>query len=272
MIVESAMTEQTEISRFMERVVCTDSCWWWRGPQLNSGYGSYGGSGDKGPRSAHRKAYTLFRGPIPIGKHVCHTCDNRLCVNPDHLWIGTMKDKIHDMMNKGRLVPRRPVHGAPACHPERPYGSGGKCDACYKREWRKRRKRGPTPAVTKIANGMPVAIIGSAAYFDPISVDKFVDSLFADNTVLSAGTSHFDRYVAESVHTRALLLRVIRGDQEKHRKRAGYFRDREIVKTADAIAVFWDGASPGTKHALAFAKKLGKLVYLEVAKPAQEAA
>jgi HNH endonuclease len=271
-IVESLITEQTEISRFMERVECTDSCWWWRGPILNSGYGSYGGSSDKGPRSAHRKAYTLFRGPIPTGKDVCHTCDNRLCVNPDHLWIGTMKDKIHDMMKKGRLVPRRPVYGPPTCHPDRPHGSAGKCDACYKREWRKRRKL-PKPApVTKIGSGMTVAIIGSADYFDPRSVDTFVDSLFVDNTVLSAGTSHFDRYVAQSVQVRALLLRVIRGDQERHRTRAGYFRDREIVKTADAVAVFWDGASPNTKHAMTFAKTLGKLVYLEVAKPAQDAA
>jgi hypothetical protein len=51
---------------------------------------------------AHRVAAQLALGPIPKGKVVCHTCDVDRCCNPRHLWYGTQKDNIHDMMAKGR--------------------------------------------------------------------------------------------------------------------------------------------------------------------------
>lgn len=81
------------------------SCWRWDGPIGSNGYGLLvvGGRRNHSNLSAHRLSYTIFNGEIPNGKFVCHSCDNRWCVNPKHLWVGTAKDNIRDAVKKGRF-------------------------------------------------------------------------------------------------------------------------------------------------------------------------
>lgn len=91
---------KTPTQRFLDKVKKTKGCWMWTGcVGKTSGYGLFGF--DK-LRSAHRVAWLIFKGPIPKGKCVLHKCDTKLCVNPDHLFIGTHKDNIRDMWQKGR--------------------------------------------------------------------------------------------------------------------------------------------------------------------------
>jgi hypothetical protein len=90
-------------NRFWSQVRKTDGCWIWEGVQENIGYGRIreGGRSRK-YLGAHRVGYQLRYGPIPIGLCVLHHCDNRLCVNPKHLFLGTRRDNHEDMMRKAR--------------------------------------------------------------------------------------------------------------------------------------------------------------------------
>lgn len=87
-----------------------DDCWEWMGSYRSNGYGQYGLNGEN--IIAHRMAYELRYGPIgkmENGKslHVCHKCDNPKCCNPNHLFLGTPRDNVRDMIQKGRCIRAR---------------------------------------------------------------------------------------------------------------------------------------------------------------------
>ena len=85
-------------------IKASSECWEWmgRGGKLNKGYGQL--TYCKTKWLAHRLAYYLTYGDIPKGMQVCHTCDNPICCNPDHLWLGTNYDNSRDREEKGRGV------------------------------------------------------------------------------------------------------------------------------------------------------------------------
>lgn len=79
-------------------------CWLWEGAVIAAtGYGRFG-MGHSRVEYAHRASWSIYKGDIPYGMFVCHKCDTRTCVNPDHLFLGTAKDNMRDCSNKGRLV------------------------------------------------------------------------------------------------------------------------------------------------------------------------
>lgn len=94
----------TLTKRFWDKVQIKhpNDCWEWTASKSPLGYGQIGAYGKTRP--AHRVVWMLTVGPIPDGLCVLHKCDNRSCVNINHLFLGTQQDNIADMISKGRNV------------------------------------------------------------------------------------------------------------------------------------------------------------------------
>ena len=104
------MSKWRDLNNFWNKINKTDSCWLWMSSTVK-GYGQFGFGGKM--FLSHRFMWELKFGSIPPGLQVCHKCDVPLCVNPDHLWLGTAKDNIRDCWNKKRKNHQGENH--PAC-------------------------------------------------------------------------------------------------------------------------------------------------------------
>ncbi len=92
--------KKTTINNFLDKIEKTNNCWIWKGQINKAGYGRYQ------QKYAHRLSYEYHKGKIPKDKMICHKCNNKLCVNPDHMYLGTAYDNAQDAIKCGVLLGR----------------------------------------------------------------------------------------------------------------------------------------------------------------------
>lgn len=135
----------TTEERFWAKVDKAGDCWEWTAA-TRRGYGAFQVESTR-TVGAHRFSYILHHGAIGPGLCVCHTCDNRRCVNPTHLFLGTRADNNADCADKGRTLRGSRNHRA-------------KLDEGQVREIRRRLAKGETQTAIAADFGVTVANIG----------------------------------------------------------------------------------------------------------------
>ena len=124
-------TLNNQEARFYKKIKIVESgCWEWQAARYNNKhmYGSFSYNGKK--TLAHRASYVIYNGDIPNGLLVCHTCDNEKCVNPNHLFLGTQKDNMQDMISKNRSKHNHRI--SKECPSDANYKYGCRCELCVK--------------------------------------------------------------------------------------------------------------------------------------------
>lgn len=119
--------------RFWSKVQKGDGCWEWTGRPTKAGYADIRVGGRK--VLVHRLSYLLHNGTLDPDLDVLHRCDNRLCVRPDHLFVGTQADNVRDMLNKGR-------HNWQPNSGKRPFGEHHWCAKLTEQQVREIRQTG----------------------------------------------------------------------------------------------------------------------------------
>ncbi len=113
------MMKRTDAERLYSNTKLVGECMIWQGAIRANGYGLFWSAAAPFPKRAHRISYEIAnKVKLNSSQHVCHTCDNRACINPAHLFLGNAKININDARVKGRLV-RKPGTGSiGALHPK----------------------------------------------------------------------------------------------------------------------------------------------------------
>jgi len=157
------------LARATERLRSLDGagpgCWEYRDWAVNhNGYGRLWVGGHT--VAAHRFAWELAYGPIPHGMQVCHHCDNRRCVRPDHLFLGTALDNARDRDTKGRQRGNLKLDAADKARIRARHAAGGISMAALAREYRVCR-----PTIKRALShqdGPPAPTLGATAPLMPI--------------------------------------------------------------------------------------------------------